>query len=167
MKFEAVSQYSSRDLEAFQRASDRHFRPRRAKLLRRLYLVVAAAFLAVSAAGLAAGAGAWLPWLGFLLGVALLVWSLFAYPLAAWAAARGLPRRMNGVHFSFEEEGFTVRNAVETVEHTYSELTDIAEDDRYVFLFLTKQAGYVVDKKNFTTGRAEELRPFLTGKLQR
>lgn len=61
--------------------------------------------------------------------------------------------------YHFEADHFTFNEEAEAV--AYSKLIRLVEDREYLYLYVSKQSAYMVDKKTISRGKDMELRDFL------
>lgn len=103
-------------------------------------------------------------WLFMLSGVAILLLGVFLTRLLSWFSWRGRNKSVEIIEYSFDDEGFTVENEVETGRIKYAILTKLVETNGYFLLYVQKQVAHILPKARFTAGNAEDFAAFLEEK---
>ena len=72
------------------------------------------------------------------------------------------------VVFDFEEDVFkvlaTMKNGTDSSELNYSAIVKVMESKQDIYIFVSNNQSYILDKSGFTVGRAEDLLTFLKAK---
>ena len=103
-------------------------------------------------------------WLFMLSGLAFLLLGVIQTRLLAWFSWRGRNKSVEIIEYSFDDEGFTVENKVETGRIKYTALTKLVETNGYFLLYVQKRAAHILPKACFVAGNAEDFAAFLEEK---
>lgn len=97
--------------------------------------------------------------LAFLLGLALSLFSLFVANRAYSKAGKMKDAKNEYVFTDSEIREFSYGEGLESKTLiTYTDIIKVTETHRFFFLFITKQAAYIIDKQTIEGGTAEELK---------
>ncbi len=111
----------------------------------------------------------------FVAGVLLIVFGVLYYPFAKWITKHSQANANKSLIlisseteetykfdddklYIFTTKGEKFRSAIET---TYDYICNIVEDDKYIFLFISKTQCHVVSKSDITSGDIDELHNIL------
>lgn len=70
----------------------------------------------------------------------------------------------NTFHFYFYEKQFKIRNKEQIDKIKYKKLYKIHQTEEYYYLYIDKTHSYIIDKKGFSQGNAEEFYKFIKSK---
>lgn len=75
--------------------------------------------------------------------------------------ARSLQGKAPVIEYRLGHDGFSVKNDQQQGEADYDSIVNIAEDDRYFYLFINSLTAHVLKKTDFTIGDAATFREFI------
>lgn len=167
MEFEVHTAYDGDTLAHFVRLSSRAAN-RKALLADRMALLVLGALGTAGGCWFLLDGGAdWLSIAILAVGLLLLVPGIFYLPYQRWRSKKSLRETAEEIIFTFREDAFTVGDKWKKTGYGYEVLQGLYEDGEYYFLFVNPKVGYLLRKRDFTAGTAEDFRAFLearTGK---
>ncbi|QNL45667.1 YcxB family protein [Oscillibacter hominis] len=161
---EVVTQYTLRDLIAFQRIYAKTLGRRKTLLMRGFYCLFG--FLGLLSGCLltyAEGRPSVLVGVELLVGALFLCAGIFYYRLTAWSAKRVMPKEVRTNTFLFGEEEITIRDELETSKLPYRVIKTWGESRELVALFFSDKHGLLLPKRDIPD--PEALRAFLQEKL--
>ncbi|MBU5627348.1 YcxB family protein [Oscillibacter sp. MSJ-2] len=161
---EVVTQYTPRDLIAFQRIYAKTTGRRKTLLMRGFYCLFGLLGLLSGCLLIyAEGKLSVLVAVELVIGTLFLFAGIFYFRLTAWSSKRMMPKEVRTNTFLFGEEEITIRDELETSQLPYRVIKTWGESRELVALFFSDKHGILLPKRDISD--PEALRVFLQKKL--
>lgn len=99
------------------------------------------------------------------IGLFLLTWGVFFYPLRAWTAGRAMGGKQRIVNeFVLEKANILVYLGESSARYPYTDCSRLLEAELALYVILKDGKGLMLDKENIKGGSADDLRAWLEEK---